>query len=183
VTHLRQRGLFDYLEPVEEWDGTPRLLREPERPPARAVPLFDPGPAYARGYARARHFAAHPDAAEAAAVIRGALAEALEESFESGPLREVLWNGDHPSERARAFIERVIDMAADGDRAGIWIAFQRFGLDVFQAVALATCPEMYAADPLAAGIVPAAGPERVGVERLKAFAALLADVKGAAKSA
>jgi hypothetical protein len=134
--------------------------------------LFDPGPP--RGYRRAKHFAPSPSAEEAAAVVRGALADKLDHEFSEGELAGVLWNGPRPPASAVRFIERVIELAEEGDRAGIWKAFQGYGLTVFQAVALALFAELYADDPQASGLVPVSGVERVGAERLKAFAALVA---------
>lgn len=145
-----------------------------KRPHDHTPPLFDPGPP--RGYARRGHFRPVPDTAEAAAVVRGALADKLDAEFTEGALRDVLWNGERLPKGAVEFIERVIELAEERDRAGIVKAFRAYGMTVFQSIALALFCELYANDPLAVGLVPAAGVERVGTDRLKAFAALLADV-------
>jgi hypothetical protein len=142
-------------------------------------PLFDPWdgePPRPRGSARRRHFAAIPPPDEAAAVVRGALADALERSFTAGPLGDVLWQGESFLPHVRAFVTEVIELARDDDRAGVVLLLRKWGLDVYQALALALFPELYCADPLAVGVVPAGGPERAGADRMKAFAALLADV-------
>jgi hypothetical protein len=139
----------------DRWDG------EPPRP---------------RGYARRRHFAAVPPPDEAAAVVRGALADALERSFTAGPLGDVLWQGESFLPHVRAFVEELTELARDDDRAGVVLLLRRWGLDVYQALALALFPELYCGDPLAVGIVPAGVPDRACPDRMKAFAALLADV-------
>lgn len=151
-----------------------RLLCQPPPAPKTQAVLFDAAPApFARGYARrSRLFQAAPDAAEAAAVVRGAIADALDKSFVDGPLGLVLWQGDRADPAAAAFVEKVIDLAEERDRLGVWKAFQKYGLSVFQAVAVAVAPELYADDPQAAGVVPS-NPERVGAARLAAFAKLL----------
>jgi hypothetical protein len=141
--------------------------------------LFDPWcgePPSPRGYSRRRHFARVPTPDEAAAVVRGALADALEKSFTAGPLGDVLWQGESFLPHVRAFVADVVELAQDGDRAGVVLLLRKWGLDVYQALALSLFPELYCADPLAVGLVPAGGPERAGADRMKAFAKLLNDV-------
>jgi len=86
---------------------------------------------------------------EKAALARGVFAERLDKGYLEGPLGWLLYR-DSPDESAR-----------------------RWGLEVFQALALAVLPEEYGDDPNAAGLVPRGGGKRVGADRLVAFVELV----------
>lgn len=133
-----------------------------------AIPGMESPP---RGYTRRKQFCARPSPDEAAAVVRGALADTLDDSFCNGPLGFALWQSEDLPESAKTFIATMIEHAEDRDRLGMVKTFRRYGLSLFQEIALALFPELYADDPAAVGIVPDGGPERVGRERLELFAA------------
>jgi hypothetical protein len=146
-------------------------------------PDVGPPAEFARGYARKKHFAPDPDTAEASAVVRGALADALDAAFTGGCLGFVLWQADTFPENVRGFVEELVELARDNDRAGVVKLLRKWGLDVFQALATSLFPELYAGDPLAVGLVPAAGPERCGKKRVTVAAGAAKLLGAVARSA
>lgn len=154
--------------------------------------LFDPGPPRAWNRRR-RNFAPEPAAEEAAAVIRGAIVDALDKSFEDNILGVTLWQAfdaeawgrtpdgtlkaaaklpqdeakrlNDADVRAQQFAAEVVELARDGDQLGILRLFQRYGLDVFQAMMVCLFPELFTKDEFAVGVIPRGGLERVGADR------------------
>lgn len=125
---------------------------------------------------------------EAAAVIRGALADILENGFTSGDLGYVLWNGnplpEHAGklpprlaklvERTARFVEKVCDLGEEGDRIGVVRALRSYGLSVYQAISETLFPEIFdETDLTRVGLFPAGEVERVGPERVRAMAAAI----------
>jgi hypothetical protein len=123
------------------------------------------------------NFADH-DSEQAAAVVRGAMAALLDTSFADGALGRALWQGDDPSPRAVRFMASFCALAKTGDQPGMLRALRSYGLDVYQEIAVALFPELYG-EPEQAGIVPEGGPERVGQDRLEAFARIMSRGSGA----
>jgi len=153
----------------------PRKSRNRSQPRLDGVEWGPP-----RVYERLGVFEAVPPPDEATKVLRGVLADALERSFTDGPLAVVLLQTDEFPEHALRFVRELSTRARANDHEGALELLRAWMLRVFQDVAVALFPEIYAGDPRAVGLVPEGGPERVGKKRLDATAAagrLLAAVR------
>jgi len=143
---------------------------------ALACPLYTAPIPRTRGYHRKKHFTRVPeDAAACARLVRGAMADQLDRDFSDGMLGTVLWQGVQWLEGTHQFVHELCELARENDREGMVRLLQRFGLDVYQAIASCLFAEIFTRDPDAEGLVPDVGPRRVGLERFRAFAALIRD--------
>ncbi len=107
-------------------------------------------------------------------VLRGSLIAAFDESFLKGRLNRVLWQDENnPPEGWSEFLSAIAAAVQAKSQAGVWKAFETYGLTIFQAMMLAVFPEEFSEpDDPARGVIPRAGPRRVGADRLVRYAEL-----------